>query len=174
MKKILLLLLLAFSSVGAQQGEIQAEALRAFQAGDYRTARSLFESLVSMDPKNTAARNYLHIIAQREKRAPNLEETLKRIIIPRVDLRDTTVPEAVSFVSQKVHELSAGKYSLNVVWMVSPAQAAESRVTLSLRNVPVSEVLRYVGDASNLRFHFDTLAVKIKPMSNSAGEKLVE
>jgi hypothetical protein len=174
MKKILSLLLLAFSSLEAQQGEIQAEAVRAFQAGDYRTARSLFESLVSMDPRNAAARNYLRVIAHREKSASTLEETLKRIIIPRMDLRDTTVPEAVSFVSQKVHELSAGKHSLNVVWMLSPEQAAETRVTLSLRNVPASEVLRYIGEASNLQFNYEALAVKVKPMSNPAGEKLAK
>ena len=62
-----------------------------------------------------------------------------------------TVREAVAFVSQKVRELSGGKQSVNVVWMVPAEQTAGERVTLSLRNVPASEVLRYIGDASNLQ-----------------------
>jgi hypothetical protein len=174
MKKLLALLFLAFSSLAAQQNEIQAEAVRAFQAEDYATAKSLFESLLSIDPKNFAARNYLRAIAQREQGGPRLESSLRKILIPTVDFRDVTVREAVAFVSQKVRELSGGKQSVNVVWMVSPEQTASVRVSLSLQNVPASEVLRYIGDASNLRFSYDALAVKIKPMSNPTDGKLAE
>ena len=174
MKKVLALLFLAFSSLAAQQSEMQAEAVRAFQAEDYVTAKSLFESLLSIDPRNLAARNYLRAIAQREKGGPGLEGALRKILIPTVDFRDATVREAVAFVSQKVHELSGGKQSLNVVWMVPPEQTATARVTLSLRNMPASEVLRYIGASSNLQFSYDALAVKIKPMSNPANGKLAE
>ena len=174
MKKLLALLFLAFSPLAAQQNEIQAEAVRAFQAEDYATAKSLFESLLSIDPKNFAARNYLRAIAQREQGGPGLERALRKILIPTVDFRDVTVREAVAFVSQKVRELSGGKQSVNVVWMVSAEQTAGARVTLSLQNVPASEVLRYIGDSSNLRFIYDARAVKIKPMSNPTDGKLAE
>ncbi|HEY5707132.1 MAG TPA: hypothetical protein VIS96_16340 [Terrimicrobiaceae bacterium] len=173
MKKVLALLFLALSCLAAQQHEMQAEAVRAFQAGEYSTAKSLFESLLAIDPKNFTARNYLRAIAQREQGGPGLEEALKKILIPTVDFRDVTVREAVAFVSQKVRELSGGKQSVNVVWMVSPQQTADIRVTLSLQNVPASDVLRYIGDSANLRFSYDALAVKIKPMS-SPDDKLSE
>jgi hypothetical protein len=165
MKKALaiLLLILALPALEAQHSEIQAEAIRAFQAGDYATAKSLFESILSIDPKNPAARNYLRVIAQREKGGPGLEGTLKKIVIPTVDFHDVSVREAVAFVSQRVRELSGGKQSLNVVWMVPAEQATGERVTLSLQNVPASEVLRYIADASNLQISYDPLAVKIKP-----------
>jgi hypothetical protein len=172
MKKLLALVFFAFSSLAAQQSEMQAEAVRAFQAGDYATAKSLFESLLSLEPKNFAARNYLRAIAQREKSGASLEGALRKILIPTVDFRDATVREAVAFVSQKVRELSGGKQSVNVVWMVSPEQTASARVTLSLRNVPASEVLRYIGESSNLQFSYDALAVKIKP--NPTDGKLAE
>jgi hypothetical protein len=173
MKKILaiLLALMTVSSLKGQPSEIQAEAVRAFQAGDYATARSLFESLLSIDPKNPAARNYLRAIAQRERSGPGLESALRKIVIPTVDFHDVTVREAVAFVSQKVRELSGGKQSVNVVWMVPAEQTASARVTLSLQNVPASEVLRYIGDASNLQISYDPLAVKIKPARNPVDEK---
>jgi hypothetical protein len=174
MKKVLALLFFALSPLAAQQSEMQAEAVRAFQAEDYATAKSLFESLLSIDPKNPAARNYLRAIAQREKGGPGLEGALRKILIPTVDFRDATVREAVAFVSQKVRELSGGKQSLNVVWMVSPEQTASARVTLNLRNMPASEVLRYIGASSNLRFTYNAVAVKIQPMSNPANGKLAE
>lgn len=174
MKTMVALLLLAFGSLQAQESEMQAEAVRAFQAEDYATAKSLFESLLSIDPKNLAARNYLRAIAQREKGGPGLEGALRKILIPTVDFRDATVPEAVAFVSQKVRELSGGTQIVNVVWMVPPEQTASARVTLNLRNVPASEVLRYIGASSNLRFSYDALALKIQPMNSPANRKLTE
>ena len=70
MKRLVALLLLATSPLVAQQDEIQSEAVRAFQAGDFATAKSLFESLLEIDPKNPAARNYLRAIALRESSGP--------------------------------------------------------------------------------------------------------
>ena len=170
MKRLLALLLLAISPLVAQQEEMQAEAVRAFQAGDFTTAKSLFQSLLEIDPKNPAARNYLRAIALREGGGPGLEASLKNITIPAVDFRDVTVREAVAFVAQKVQEISEGKQSVNVVWMVPPEMTEGTRVTLSLRNVPASEVLRYIGDASNLRFTYDARALKIRPMTKPSGD----
>ena len=174
MKRLLALLLLAISPLVAQQEEMQAEAVRAFQAGDFTTAKSLFQSLLEIDPKNPAARNYLRAIALREGDGPNLEASLNNINIPAVDFRDVTVREAVAFVAQKVQEISGGKQSVNVVWMVPPEMTEGTRVTLSLRNVPASEVLRYIGDASNLRFTYDARALKIRPMTKPSGEAASE
>jgi cytochrome c-type biogenesis protein CcmH/NrfG len=52
MKRLVAVLLLAASSLFGQQDEIQSEAVRAFQAGDYAMAKSLFESLLAIDSKN--------------------------------------------------------------------------------------------------------------------------
>ncbi len=168
------LLLLATSPLVAQQEEIQSEAVRAFQAGDFATAKSLFQSLLEIDPKNPAARNYLRAIALRESGGPGLEASLRNINIPAVDFRDVTVREAVAFVALKVQEISAGKRSVNVVWMVPPEATEGTRITLSLRNVPASEVLRYIGDASNLHFTYDAHALKIRPMTKPSGETASE
>jgi hypothetical protein len=76
-----------------------------------------------------------------------------------------SVREAVAFVAQKVHELSGGERSLNVVWLIPPETTQDKRVTLSLQNVPAAEVLRYIGDASDLKFTYDAYAVKIRAAS---------
>jgi hypothetical protein len=51
MKKFVVLLLIALLPLEAQQDQLQAEALRAFQSEDYETAKTLFESLVAADPR---------------------------------------------------------------------------------------------------------------------------
>ena len=162
MKRLLALLFFALANLAAQQEEIQSEAVRAFQEGDYATAKSLFESLLAVDPKNPAARTYLRAIAVREGSGPSLLSALRNITIPTIDFRDVTVREAVAFVTQKVHELSGGRRSLNVVWIVPPETTEDKRVTLNLQNVPAAEVLRYIADAAGLRFNYDAYAVKIR------------
>jgi len=164
-KTLLALLLFALSNLAAQQEEIQSEAVRAFREGDYATAKSLFESLLAVDPRNSAARTYLRAIAVREGSGPTLLSALRKINIPSIDFRDVSVREAVAFVAQKVHELSGGERSLNVVWLIPPETTQDKRVTLSLQNVPAAEVLRYIGDASDLKFTYDAYAVKIRAAS---------
>ena len=105
------------------------EAVRAFREGDYGTAKALFESLLAVDSRNLAARNYLRAIAVREGSGPNLQAVLRKINIPTIDFRDVSVREAVAFVGQQVHELSGGERSLNVVWIVPPEAIADKRVT---------------------------------------------
>lgn len=165
MKRILPILFLTLSPLAAQQSELQAEAVRAFQAGDYTSARSLFESLQSMDPKNVAAQNYLRMIALKEKGGPGIESALKKITLSSVDLREVTPREAVTYVGQQVEKLSGGKQKLNVVWLVppdSPVNTAQN-VTLSLQNAPATEVLRYIGAVANLKVAYDANAVRISP-----------
>ena len=153
---------------------MQAEAVRAFQAGDYATAKSLFNPFFPSTRKTPPRETTCAPSRSARKADPVLKGLLRKILIPTVDFRDVTVREAVAFVSQKVRELSGGKQTVNVVWLVSPEQTATARVTLSLQNVPASEVLRYIGDASNLRFSYDALAVKIQPMSSPVNGKLTE
>lgn len=162
MKTFLLALLLAASPLLAQNPELQAEAVKAFQAGDYTTAKSLFESLQALDPKNPAATTHLRLIAAHEKGAgPGIEPALRKILLPKVNFQDVTVRESVDFVTQKVRELSDGKLIMNVVWLV-PADTP-ARITLVLQNVPASEVLRYIAESANLRMDYDKHAVTIRP-----------
>lgn len=166
MKRFFLALLLSATPVLAQNTELQAEAVKAFQAGDYPTAKSLFESILALDPKNAAAPNYLRLIAAKEKGGgTGMEPALRKLLIPKVNFQDATVRESVAFVTQKVRELSDGKLVMNVVWLV-PADDP-SRITLSLQNVPAAEVLRYIAESANLRVDYDEHAVTIRPRAQS-------
>jgi general secretion pathway protein D len=113
---------------------------------------------------------------------------LNGIIIPRVDLRDTTVREAVQFLQQRSKDLDpstddpADKRGVNIVLKLAqpaapatdepsledtPVQggSADTRVTLSLTNVPLIEALRYLTELANLKFKIEPFAVSIVPSS---------
>ena len=158
---LLFLTVLALTPLVAQQSDLMAEAVRAYQTGDYATAKSLFQSLVSLNPKNTAAKNYLATILQKEKDGPGIEASLRKIILPKVDLSEATPREAMAYVSQQVDKLSAGKQKLNLVWLV-PAENT-STVTLKLENAPANEVLRYIAEAAGLKLGYEAHAIKVTP-----------
>ena len=116
---------------------------------------------------------------------------LNRIIIPRIDLRDTTVREAVEFLKQRSRELDTstddpqGKRGVNIVLKLNPSRpdltvppaegptpapvggTADTRVTLSLTNVPVIEALRYLTELAGLKYKIEPYAVSIVPITEN-------
>jgi general secretion pathway protein D len=116
---------------------------------------------------------------------------LNRIIIPRIDLRDTTVREAVEFLKQRSRELDTStddpqaKRGVNIVLKLNPIRpdltappaegptpppvggTADTRVTLSLTNVPVIEALRYLTELAGLKYKIEPYAVSIVPITEN-------
>lgn len=137
------------------------DAVRAFHGGDYETATALFQTVLASDPKNQAAQNYLRMIQAQGKAGSSLPAVLKKIMLPKVEFSDASAREAFEYVAQQVQKQTAGKQSVNVVWMVPEGQ--DKRVTLSLQNIPAFEALRYIGEAAGIQLEYDNFAVKIKP-----------
>ncbi len=121
---------------------------------------------------------------------------LSRIMIPRIDLRDTTVREAVEFLKQRSRELDTstddpqGKRGVNIVLKLNPSQpdltvppaegptpvggTADTRVTLSLTNVPVIEALRYLTELAGLKYKIEPYAVSIVPITENTTDLLTK
>jgi general secretion pathway protein D len=119
---------------------------------------------------------------------------LNQIIIPKIDLRDATVREAVEFLKQRSRELDTSvedpeaKRGVNIFLKLAPTTApapdmttvppvegaaplppvggtADTRVTLSLTNVPLIEALRYLTELAGLKYKIEPYAVSIVPLT---------
>lgn len=100
---------------------------------------------------------------------------LRGIVIPTVSFKDTTLEEAVDFLRKRSIELDANEIDparkgVNFVVRLPAADPAdkeggkpeEFRIkALQLRNVPLSEALRYVCEATHLRYKVDDFAVTV-------------
>jgi len=169
---VVLLPLYAFAQVPAPDS-LSAEAIAAFKKGDFTTSRQLFETALAQNPRDTVAQNYLKAIALREKGgsgaggpAVGIEGKIRSIIIPKADFQDASVRDAITYVSQQVKSLSGGKQTMNIVWLI-PADHP-GRVTLSLQNIPASELMKYIAEAGSLTLDYDAYAVKVKPLAAEA------
>ncbi len=123
---------------------------------------------------------------------------LNRIIIPKIDLRDATVREAVEFLKQRSRELDSStenpqdKRGVNIFLKLNPSPqsppapdlnavppvegaaalppvggSADTKVTLSLTNVPLIEALRYLTELAGLKYKIEPYAVSIVPITEN-------
>jgi len=108
---------------------------------------------------------------------------LNSIIIPKIDLNDSTVTEAVEYLKQKSVEQDPSKKGVNIFLKLStqstppssslggaPAASSmppppEPHVSLNLNQVPLFVALDYISRLSNLKIKIDPYAVSIVPLS---------
>ncbi len=126
-----------------------------------------------------------------------IQEKLRRIIIPSINFEDTTVEEAIEFLRQRSAELDTleldpARKGVNFVIRrpragaggdagLDAAEGAGSLIggdpgslripELRVRNVPLAVALKYITDATRLRYKVDDYAVTLVPQTET-GEDL--
>ncbi len=100
-----------------------------------------------------------------------INRKLDEIIIPRIDFRDATIREALDFIKQRTVALDTAEQDpsrrgINVVLKL-PADAPEanSRITLSLNDIPLRAAIDYVAKAANLKLKIEPYAVAVVSQS---------
>lgn len=97
-----------------------------------------------------------------------------KIMIPKVDFREATVREALDFLGQRAKALDPNGAGINLIFK-SPMEAADNpaepipglaanevtRFTLSLNNVPLGEVVKYMANLCNCTVRMDPNAVVV-------------
>ncbi|MBN8421864.1 MAG: M56 family metallopeptidase [Verrucomicrobia bacterium] len=90
------------------------------------------------------------------------------IILPTVQFREATLPEALEFLKTKSVDLDPEHKGLNLV-LPEPDRDKGVLITLDLTDVPFSEALKYVASLSKRVVRYEAAAILIAPMS-SKGE----
>ncbi len=105
--------------------------------------------------------------------AARLEEKLNRIEIPVIEFTDARLGDVTAFLTQKSQELDNVerdplKKGISIVIFGSsdPADDPANRpLSLSLKNIPLGEVLRYAADKTGMRMRVDDYVVALVPAS---------
>jgi general secretion pathway protein D len=100
-----------------------------------------------------------------------INRKLDEIIIPRIDFRDATIREALDFIKQRAVTLDTSepdpsRRGINIVLKVlADSPEANSRITLSLNDIPLRAAVDYVAKAANLKLKIEPYAVAVVPQS---------
>src|SRR5205085_10811769 len=104
--------------------------------------------VVNPDPKQAAGR------------IP-LEARVQTIVIPSVQFNGATVPEALEFLRVQIQKLGVPGVSI----ILKPNPGAGPQLNMDLKSVPLTEVLRYIADLSDLRLSVQGDAFVLEPMT---------
>ena len=149
---------------------IMSEAQTAYIRGDIAEAKRGFELVLRADPRNQVAINYLRMIKVQQAKQPQgnaTEARLTTVILPKVEFKDATLGAALDYLKQSVAKASDGKQNVSFVLQLPNNEAESKTVTLSLRDVPLTEALKYLGGLVNVDFVYDKYAVLVKPKAGS-------
>lgn len=127
-----------------------------------------------------------------------IRRKLERIIIPKIELREATIREAIDFLKKKAVELDAdspsGERGVNIVLKLDNAgpgtatpaipaipgldqipnamptvgNPADARITVSLSNIPLVEALKYVTGLANLKYKIEPYGISIVPITENS------
>jgi hypothetical protein len=159
------LLVLGTCAFGAGAADLQrllSEAQVAMIRGDLDTAKRNFGIVYQLDQSNKVAIAGLKQIKIEEAKKGNntAEKDFAKVIMPQVSFKEATLGEALDFLKKKVTEASGGKQTANFV--VQPGVDQGAKVTLSLSNVPFTEVLRYLSESVNAKIEYQKYAIVVK------------
>jgi hypothetical protein len=159
----------AIPALAQDSRQLLSEGQRALSSGDVTTAKAKFEQVLSIDPKNPIAKNYLRTMQAQEASSggAQLEKQLKTLILPKVEFRDATFSSALDYLKQQAAKVSNGQVQVSFVVQLPEEFVRSKNITLSLANVPFTEALRYVGDIAEVRFSVEKYAIVVKPRAGA-------
>ena len=175
----------AVGPVGAQQQQkkvtlqsVFSKAEADFKAGKYEEAKGGYQAVLKARPGYVYARQGLakteNALRNPPKQNKTVEASLSALTVPKFKFEGASFGTVLDYLTEKSTEISGGKVTANFIYK-GPAEDREKKlITLSLANVPLTEVIRYVGAQAGVRFAYDKYAVVGTPLVEAQKAEAVE
>ena len=158
---------LQFASAQQTVQSVFNDGVRLYNQEKYEEALQNFERILRANATHVYARSYAAkcktALAAGVGKKNNLEGQLSKVIVPQIDLRDAPVGDVLDFLADKTEELTGGKLVPNFIYKGTAEQRENTLISLNLRSVPMTEVVKYVGQLSRSRVRYEDHAVVIDP-----------
>ncbi|MBP84477.1 MAG: hypothetical protein CMO61_11590 [Verrucomicrobiales bacterium] len=163
------------------QSDIQTvynEGVTLYNDGEYTDAMVKFTAILKEDPRIIHARSYLNkcrlALASKRDVSNDIKAQIAQIIIPQLNFKDAPIGDILDYFTIRAEELSGGKVRPNFIYRGSADQRRNTLVTLSLRNVPMTEAIRYVSQLSETHIKYEEHAIIANPNYGGAAESAPE
>jgi len=107
--------------------------------------------------------------------AQSIEQRLRQIIVPRVEFNQASIFDVINFLNIRSKELdpSPQKKGFNFVSKIGP-DTPTNDVTMSVRDMPMLEVLRYACQLANVKFQIGEFAITIVPLTAETNQLITK
>lgn len=104
-----------------------------------------------------------------------LTDKMNKIIFPTVQFQGATIEEAIEYLRVKSRDLdtftdASGVKGVNIILRTGDAPSNAS-ISLDLKDVPMSEALRYVTELAQMKYKVEAHAVLVVPLSEDASQQ---
>ncbi|MBX7212316.1 MAG: hypothetical protein K1X78_28670 [Verrucomicrobiaceae bacterium] len=110
-----------------------------------------------------------------ESHRKRLRERMDKIILPRVSMTGATLEEAIEFLRIQGRDLDttgSNTVERGVNFVINQGGTPNSaQITLDLKDVPLSEALRYLTELAGMKYKIEPNAVVIVPLSDTTSEQ---
>ncbi len=155
---------LALAENNAEKAESwYQKGLAAEKAGDPTTAIAAYKAALELNANHANARYRVGEVKINTAgiKSTAMEAKIGAIKIPTYQIEDITVQEALEVLAVAIEKQSEKKIAPNFVIEDPGKKLADVKVTLNLKNVPVSAILGYIHAQSNTKVRYDEHAVVI-------------
>lgn len=151
-------------------GKMYLDGQALVSEGKFTEARVVFEEVLMLQPGHAGARNSIQRLERQNRGGGDgsvLKAKMDQLIIQDIDLKNATLESVLQFLPQLAERESKGTLKANFVAQLDPS-ILQKRITLTLRNAPYTEVLRYIGELSGVTFRPEQYAIVAIPSSSAA------
>lgn len=137
---------------GVARRKADIEGLYAF--GEWQWTEPVF-------PEITGAVNPQERGSVKQADGQQMISKMDRIILPKVDLDDSGISEALEYIARLSEKNDPNKRGVVINTNNLPENSDNYRVSLHLRNIPLSEAIRYVCQQTGLKYQINQDSVSI-------------
>ena len=131
---------------------------QAYFRGDLDTAEKLLTRVAAANPNHFQTNAMLaQIKVAKQDNTPTLRKTYEKVIVPRIEFTDVTLPEASAALRTLSSNASNGQVVPNFIVKDSAKQT--KTFSLSLKDVPLTEAINYLAQMSGTKASYEAHAV---------------
>jgi hypothetical protein len=152
------------STTQIQPKGLYERGLIAMNRGDVAAAEKNFRAVLQAQPEHPHARYALNkLLLNREKYAAVYRENMmKQTKIAKVEYSDAAVSECLESLTEQIKEATGQKFSPNFIIKDPAGKLKLNHVSLSLSNIPASQVLQYIASSAQCKIIYEEHAIVVQ------------
>jgi hypothetical protein len=93
--------------------------------------------------------------------------SLAEVRLPKAEFREATLAESLEYLAKKTVQLTNQRVAPNFVMQLDDAAKA-AKFTLVSLDLPLTEILRYIGELTKVDFSYEQFAIAVRPHKEPA------